>query len=195
MQLEFFSNRLRFSPITTDDVDLALEMFTDPQVVRYVCDIMDEETIRAGVPDSIKRGGDGWIGVWLVSQKDTNEKIGTSFLLPMPVNEEDTDYNLVRPGFVPESEIEIGYCFKRTAWGQGFATEACQRLVRFAFEETSLDQIVASFYEEHQATQNVLRKAGFLDRGRMWCYGEDSPCYRITRQEWIDLEQKLKSKQ
>jgi len=120
--------------------------------------------------------------------KETGEKFGTSFLLPMPVEDDDTDYSLVVPGKTPDGAIEIGYCFKRSAWGKGYATEACGRLVRFAFEETPLDEIVASFYDENEASRHVLRKAGFADRGTMRCYGEDSPSYRISRREWIELQ-------
>ncbi len=187
MNLDFCSDRLRLTPLSSSDIDLALVMFTDPDVVRYVGDLMDEETIRAGMPDSIKRGADGWIGIWLVSSRESGEKLGTSFLLPMPVEDNDIDYSLVIPGKTPDGDIEIGYCFKRSTWGQGYATEACIRLVKFAFEETPLNEIVASFYDEHEATKNVLKKAGFVDRGTMRCYGEDAPSYRLTRQEWIQL--------
>jgi RimJ/RimL family protein N-acetyltransferase len=187
MNLEFCSDRLRLTPLSSSDIDLALEMFTDPEVVRYVGDLMDEQAIRAEVPNSIKRGADGWIGIWLVSSRETGEKLGTAFLLPMPVEEDDIDYSLVIPGDIPDGDIEIGYCFKRSAWGQGYATEACSGLVEFAFVATPLHEIVASFYEEHEATKNVLKKAGFKDRGRMRCYGEDAPCYRLTRLEWTQL--------
>ncbi len=188
MDLELITDRLRLAPLSSCDLDLALEMFTDPEVVKYVGDLMTEEMVCTEMSNTVKRGGDGWIGIWCVSDRETGEKLGSSFLLPMPVEEDDIDYNLVVPGKVPDGDIEIGYCFKRSAWGKGYATEACSRLVRFAFEESPLDEIVASFYEEHEATKNVLRKAGFTDRGRMWCYGEDSPSYRITRQEWIQLQ-------
>lgn len=189
--LDLSSDRLRLTPLSSTDIDLALEMFTDPEVVRYVCDVMDEETIRSGVPDSLRRGAEGWIGIWCVSRRDTGEKIGTVFLLPLPIDEDDTDYTLIVPGHVPDGDIEIGYCFKRSAWGQGFATEACRRLVKFAFEHTPLDLIVATFYEENEATKNVLRKAGFVDRGTMWCYGETSPIYKMTRQDWLQSKHAL----
>ncbi|MEM7238036.1 MAG: GNAT family N-acetyltransferase [Pseudomonadota bacterium] len=189
MDLDFSSERLRLAPLSWSDLDLALEMFTDPEVVRYVGDLMDEDAIRAGMPDAIRRGGDGWIGIWCVSNRETGEKLGSAFLLPMPVDDDDIDYSLVVPGRIPGGDIEIGYCFKRSAWGRGYATEACRRLVRFGFQQTPLTEIVASFYDEHEATKNVLRKAGFIDRGRMRCYGEDAPSYRITRREWIQLTQ------
>ena len=187
MNLELLSDRLRLTPLSWRDFDVALEMFTEPEVVRYVCDLMNEESIRTEMSNWVKRGGDGCIGIWNVSVRETGEKLGSSFLLPMPIEEDDIDYSLVVPGEMPDGDIEIGFCFKRSAWGKGYATEACIRLVRFAFEETPLDEIVASFYEENVAAKNVLRKAGFIDRGRMWCYGEDSPNYRITRQEWMRL--------
>ncbi|MEM9735792.1 MAG: GNAT family N-acetyltransferase [Pseudomonadota bacterium] len=187
MELELTSARLRLSPLVAADIDLAREMFTDPEVVCYVGDLMDEAAIRAGLPDTLKRGAAGWIGIWRVASRHSGEKLGTVFLLPLPIEAGDTDYSLVEPGLVPPGDIEIGYCFKRAAWGRGYATEACQRLVRFAFEETPLTEIVASFYDEHAASRNVLRKAGFRDRGRMRCYGEDAPNYRLTRREWLDL--------
>lgn len=187
MDLELFTDRLRLTPLSWRDLDLALGMFTDPEVVKYVCDLLNEETTRTEMSNWVKRGGNGCIGIWCVSDRQSGEKLGSSFLLPMPVEEDDTDYNLVVPGEMPEGEIEIGFCFRRSAWGKGYATEASIRLLKFAFEETPLNEIVASFYEEDVASKNVLRKAGFIDRGRMWCYGEDSPNYRITRQEWLRL--------
>ena len=50
-------------------------MFTDPEVIRYVGDLLDDATIRAGVPDSIRRAAEGWIGIWCVSSKETGEKL------------------------------------------------------------------------------------------------------------------------
>ncbi len=188
MDLDLITDRLRLTPLSWCDLDLAIEMFTDPDVVKYVCDLMDEDMVRAEMSNSVRRGGDGWIGIWCVSDRKTGEKLGSSFLLPMPIEEDDTDYSLVVPGKVPDGDIEIGYCFKRSAWGKGYATEACRRLVRFAFEKTPLDEIVASFYDENEASKNVLIKAGFTDRGTMQCYGEEAPSYRITRQEWVRLQ-------
>ena len=106
----------------------------------------------------------------------------------MPIEEDDTNYDLLVAGKIPPGDIEIGYALKRSAWGMGYATEACKRLVRLAFEETPLDELLASFYEENTASIRVLEKAGFTDRGRIFCYGEDSPCYGIRRTEWLQQQ-------
>jgi len=136
--------------------------------------------------DWLKRGG-GCIGIWCIADRNTGEKYGTIFLLPMPIDEEDTNYRLILPNSLPDADIEIGFAFKCSAWGKGYATESCKRLLDFAFEESPIEEVVASFYEENSASKNVLKKSGFIDRGRMRCYGEDSPCFRITQAEWNSL--------
>lgn len=191
MELILLTDRLRLRPTDESDLDLSLEMFTDPDVVEYVCDLMTESEIRNEIPNWTRRGGNGCIGIWCISDRDSGEKYGTVFLLPMPIDEDDTDFSLVVPDRMPEAEIEIGFELKRSAWGKGYATEACKRVLQFAFEETPLNEVVASFYEENIAARNVLEKSGLFDRGRMWCYGEDCPNYRITRNEWMESQENL----
>jgi RimJ/RimL family protein N-acetyltransferase len=103
----------------------------------------------------------------------------------MPVEENVTDYSLVVPGKMPDGDIEIGYFLKRSAWGKGYATEACERLIQMAFEESPLTEIVANFDEGNVASRKVLEKLGFVNHGTMRCYGTDGPNYRLTRDDWL----------
>ncbi len=186
MQLELETARLILRPITLSDIDLALDLFSDPDVTRYVLGNMKPEEIKRDMPMWIRRGGpDGCFGVWCVSVKETAEKIGTGGLLPLPIEAEDTEWDKVIEGVMPEGDMEIGYILKQSAWGQGYATEICARLLQFAFEEVSLEEVVATFDDGHVKSQNVLEKCGFRDHGRRFCYAEDSIDYRITRKEWI----------
>lgn len=105
----------------------------------------------------------------------------------MPIENDDTDYSLVVPGRMPNGDIEIGYFFKRSAWGRGYATEACRRLLQFAFQETTLTEVVATFHKENLVSRNVLEKAGFTDRGTRQCYDKVGLDFRITRDEWLQL--------
>ncbi len=189
MGLELLTKRLRLTPFVADDLDLALEMWTDPDVVKYVGEPVTESEIRKGMPSWIKRGGNGGIGIWCIADRRTGEKLGDSYLLPLPIDNDDTDFELVVMGEMPDAEIEIGYFLKRSAWGRGYATEACERLLRFAFQEVSLNEVVASFDAENVASIRVLEKCGLLDGGRTRCYGKDGPVYRITRDEWNALQE------
>jgi RimJ/RimL family protein N-acetyltransferase len=163
-------------------------MFTDPDVLRFAGGARKEDEIRADMSNWTIRGGNGCIGIWCVSDRNSGEKFGSAALLPMPVEEDDTDFSLVIPGRMPVGDVEIGYFLKKSAWGKGYATEACNRLVRMAFEESRLTEIVATFEDGNIASQRVLEKAGFISRGLMRCYGEDGPNYRIARDEWLELQ-------
>jgi RimJ/RimL family protein N-acetyltransferase len=178
------SDRLSLTPLQASDVDLVIEMFTNPEVLRYAGGAMKEIEIRKDMANWTKRGGDGCIGIWCISDRNSGEKLGTAALLPIPVDEDDTDFSLVVPGQMPESDIEVGYFLKQSAWGEGYATESCKRLLRMAFEASPLTEVVATFEAGNAASRNVLEKSGFIDRGMMRCYGEDGPNYRITRDEW-----------
>lgn len=187
MNLELHSERLTLAPFTLDDLDLSFEMFTDPAVVKYAGDVMSKRAITEKASDWARRGGNGCIGIWTVYDRSTKEKYGSAALLPMPIEEDDTDYSLVVPGKMPQGDIEVGYFLKRSAWGHGYATEACRRLLQFAFQETPLQEVVATFHKENLASRNVLEKAGFMDRGTMLCYGKEGLNFRITRDEWSQL--------
>jgi RimJ/RimL family protein N-acetyltransferase len=179
------SERLSLTPLDATDVELVVDMFTDPDVLGFAGGVMNEGDIRRDMPTWTKRGGNGCIGIWCVSVNDSGEKLGTGASLPWPVEQDETDFDLVVPGQMPDGDVEVGYFLKRSAWGKGYATEACKRLLQMAFEDSPLTEVVATFDAGNLASRHVLEKAGFVDRGVMQCYGKDGLNFRITRDEWL----------
>lgn len=188
MKLELLSDRLILTPLELTDIDLAVELWTDPEVVRHICEVPTEAEVRREMPDSIKRGGNGGIGTWCIADRKTGEKLGSTYLLPMPTEDDDVDYGLIIMGQMPDADIEVGYFLKRSAWGKGYATEVCKRILQFAFQEASLDKVVASVDANNIASQNVLEKSGFVYLGQTLCWGRDSPIYKMSRDDWIEFQ-------
>jgi len=189
MTLELDTDHLVLTPVTLDDLDLYIELFTDPEVTRYAFDVSTSEEVTQDFPQEIKRCCGGSIGQWCAIDKKSGEKLGISALLPMPIDQDDTDYSLVEGPHLPEGDIEIGYFLKPSVWGKSYGTEMAQRMVRFAFEETTLGEVVATFDPENQASRNVLLKAGFEEVGTRYCYSEENcPDFRITRNQWLRRE-------
>ena len=137
------------------------------------------------MPTSVKRCAGGCIGIWCVLDRVTSEKLGTGVLLPMPIDEDDTNWDLVEGPEVPDCEIEVGYILKRAAWGKGYATEVCRRLLDFAFEETPLAEVVACIDDNNGGSRRVLSKCGLREEGKRRAYGEQTLCFRITREQWM----------
>ena len=186
-QLCLESDRLRYRPISARDIDIATEIFTDPEVIKYVCDLATPEQVAENLPTDCRRGAGGRLGIWIISRKDSGEKIGTAVLLPIPIDQDDTDFSLLVPEKYPDAEIEVGYLLKRDAWGQGFATEACRRMVRFGFENTKLDEIKATADPDNIVSHKVLKKSGLKDQGLRYAYRCQCAGFGITREEWMAL--------
>ena len=185
MSLVFESERLAYRPLAEADIDLAIEQWTDPAVTKYTADrTFTEEEIAEEMPVAVRRCAGGCIGIWCMLEKTTQEKLGSVFLLPMPTDLDDTDWDLVQGDEVPEGDIELGYILKKSAWGKGYATEACKRLLRFAFEVSPLEEIVAVIDPENVASQSVLEKGGMVHQGLIPAYAGHYPGFRITRQQW-----------
>ena len=187
MNLSFTSDRLSYRPLEMDDLDLALALFTDEAVTRYVGEQQTPEAIEQSMPDCVRRGGDGCIGIWCVRRQDTGEKIGTTVVLPLPIDSDDTDYSLVVPGEWPRGDLEIGYLLRPGAWGRGYATEIGHRILRFVFEDTRLEEVVAVTDPENHASQRVLRKIGMREEGMRYAYATECSAFRLERSSWQAL--------
>ena len=186
MNLNLKSERLLLRPVRETDLDVEVEMGTDPEVMKYIGELETREKIVQDMPKFVRRCAGGCIGIWCVLERSTEEKLGTAILLPLPIEEDDTNWDLVVGDELPDCEIEIGYMLKRSAWGRGYATEATKRLLKFAFEETPLEELVATIDPENTASRRVLEKCGLVYEGIRQAYAVDCPGFRITRQQWLE---------
>ena len=98
-------------------------------------------------------------------------------------------------GSVPE----IGYCLSRSAWGNGYMTEAIKQIIKYLFDELNIDLLSAFHIPDNIRSKSVLEKCGFeyeitIEQGYKRFDGElfDSVCYSILKSDYI--EKKLKDK-
>ncbi|MBE2237186.1 MAG: GNAT family N-acetyltransferase [Caldilineaceae bacterium] len=88
----------------------------------------------------------------------------------------------------------LGYCLDEPAWGQGFATEAADALLQWAFNTLDLNRVQSEADTRNAASDRVLAKLGFLREGtlRENCIvaGEvsDSWIYGLLRREWEQVQ-------
>jgi len=187
MDLILETPRLRLRPLALEDLDIALTLLTDPDVMRYVGGVQAPRTVAENLKRAVRRSGGGCIGMWCVTDRVTGEKYGDGVLTPMPVDRPDIDWSLLGLPHIPPGEIEVGYMLKPAAWGRGFATEIATRLLRFAFEQTPLEEVVAVTDIRNAASQRVLLKCGMTPAGRRRAYAEEVEGFRMDRELWNRL--------
>lgn len=63
------------------------------------------------------------------------------------------------------SRTEIGYCIISDQQGEGYATEAAELGVQYAFDERNLNKVMARVFEGNEGSTRVLEKVGFEQEG------------------------------
>ena len=58
------------------------------------------------------------------------------------------------------NEIDLGFRFKKNAWGKGFATEAAYASIRYGFYKLNLKRIVGRAEIDNTGSWKVLEKCG-----------------------------------
>ena len=185
MNLDIKTSRLLLCPLTVDDIDIAIELFTDSRVTEYLGEVESEQQIKQEISTSIRRSAGGAIGVWSIQDLESREKYGTCCLLPLPINEDDTNWDLVAESQAIDYEIEIGFIIKHDAWGKGIATEAAEELLNFAFESLETEAIVAVIDDNNSRSRRVLLKIGMKEIGMRKAYNCLCPGFSITRKDWL----------
>lgn len=90
-------------------------------------------------------------------------------------------------------EGQLGYCFNRHFWAQGYATETARALLGFGFDKLGLHRILSTCDPRNIASKRVLEKIGMQRECRLrehrWVKGRwrDSFLYGILDHEWKTL--------
>lgn len=93
-------------------------------------------------------------------------------------------------GMTGNGEAEFGWYLRSDHWGRGYATEATQLLLAFAFEDLGRNRMVATADPENKASIRVLEKAGLICEGASdpvdtWNKGpRPRVLFAITRDRW-----------
>lgn len=89
--------------------------------------------------------------------------------------------------------VEIGWRLARSAWGQGYASEAAREVLRFSFEDAGLEALVSLTTVLNLRSQAVMERIGFhRDPAEDFDHPKVDPespllrhvLYRLSREEW-----------
>lgn len=131
MKVQLETPRLILRSWKNDDIDSFVLMSQDKDVMQYFKDVLNRKASIKFI-NQIQYLIDlqGW-GFWAVESKITGEFLGFTGLHQQPEKFE----------FSPCTEI--GWRFKRSAWGNGYASEAAVASFKYGFDILKLNEIVA----------------------------------------------------
>jgi [ribosomal protein S5]-alanine N-acetyltransferase len=161
------TERLVLSPFREADIDELLQIFRDADVRRYLLDdgLVDREWVSAEVRASTSHFAAHGYGLWCMRTDHGGGIIG---FVGFRFFHEPPELQLVC-GLLPGS------------WHRGLATEACRRVIRYAFEELGFDRVVADADAANADSVRLMQRLGMtyerrVDRARL-----DTVCYELAR--------------
>jgi ribosomal-protein-alanine N-acetyltransferase len=159
------THRLLLRALRDSDLDDLYTYASDPEIDHFTPwrHFQSLAEARADLDDYLAEYEAQGMGAWGIEHRGDQRLIGiATFSPPHPHHR----------------RVELGYTIARSHWGEGYATEAAQALVRFGFEQMKLVRIEAVCLPEHSASARVLQKIGMRYEGLLRSYQiwRGTPC-------------------
>ncbi len=163
--------RLRLEPCNDHHLQGLHVVNRDPEVMRYITGRPDTIEDTQTMIDRIKaRWADTGYSWWCFIELASGEVIGAGCIQHL--------------GRDRNNPLETGWRLRRDKWGQGYASEAAERMAGFAFETLKGDLLCAVCDPANTASSNVMKKLGMQYRRNERWYDMETAVYDMTLADW-----------
>ena len=138
--------RLRFRPLTLDDLDVTCDLLGDPEVMRHYPHPMDSAEAQQWIERGLARYERDGCSFYVLEVLATGEFVGQCGVLIQEVE--------------GVHETEVGYLLLRKHWHQGYATEAARACIDFARTERGATRVISLISPDNTPSQNVAKRLG-----------------------------------
>jgi RimJ/RimL family protein N-acetyltransferase len=161
------TSRLRLREFTPHDADALAAVLSDPAAMQYYPAALDRQGVEAWITRSLERYRRDGYGLWAMLLKDSGELIG--------------DCGCTLQEVEGKNEIEVGYHVRRDLWGRGYATEAAQACMEYAFTKLSARRVISMIRPENVPSRRVAEKNGLTCETIVFWHGYEHCIYGQTR--------------
>lgn len=142
------SNRLKYVPITEQDIQHWGRFFIDNPTERFLgfenSTLTAEEKAKFWIDRQIKRFNEDEFGQLKILHKETGEFLGIGGVI---IRKFDDLY-----------EYEITYSLMPEFWGKGYATELAIHFREYMFTYAECSSVISIIHHENEASIHVARK-------------------------------------
>jgi RimJ/RimL family protein N-acetyltransferase len=142
------TSRLEFRPFSMSDLEVLIDLHSDPDVMRWLTPdgrMWSQAELEARLRGFVSSQEMHGFSRWKVHRRDTGELIGRAGFAVYP----------------PTGEIELGFSFRKSAWGQGYGSECAGALVNWLFQtDPKVDHVIAFAQPANVGSCRILEKIG-----------------------------------
>lgn len=140
------TERLNFRCWREDDLPLAMAVWGDAEVSRYVGGPFSEQQVAARLAKETASMSEHRIQYWPIFLRTSAAHVGCAGMRM---------YN------AEERVFAAGYYLRRSFWGQGLAQEAGRAVIAYAFDQLGAHALFAGHHPQNAVSRHVLAKLGF----------------------------------
>jgi RimJ/RimL family protein N-acetyltransferase len=140
------TSRLCLRKIQTDDYKDISSILQDIDVMYAWEHAFSDGEVIQWIDENIMRYDRDGYSYWAVIEKTSDRLIGVTGL----ISEEADD----------ENYVGIGYIYKKSYWGNGYASEAASACIDYAFNVLHLSEITAQIRPENTVSRKVAERLG-----------------------------------
>jgi ribosomal-protein-alanine N-acetyltransferase len=166
-QLE--TGRLRLRMFRPEDAETLHRIWNDEDVMKYIDTSWKPslEEVRGLLARHVEHWRGRGFSQWAVTLKDDGRLIGYAGFKLLDKTQ----------------EVELLYGLDKPYWNQGYTTEAGRACLRYIFEHTAIDRVVAVADPANVGSWSVMKKLGMRRERQARYYNKDLVYYAILREE------------
>jgi Acetyltransferases, including N-acetylases of ribosomal proteins len=167
------TEQLALRELTMDDFPNWHQVLSDQETMQYYPKPFDKEKTRSWIDWNLDNYNKYGFGLWAMILKETNQFIG--------------DCGITMQNIHGDGQLfpEIGYHIDKRFWRKGYASQAAESCLKYAFEHTDFDEIFSYQKWTNIPSRKVAEKIGMLLREEYASEkNEKTSVYSITREEY-----------
>ena len=162
----FETGRLLAERLREEHLPEIQRMHSDPRVMATLGGLRSDEETASYLRDNLDHWDRYGYGIWAFRNKTDGRFVGRAGLRNTRVGGED--------------EVELAYALVADYWNKGLATEMARAILKVAFEDLGLIDVVCFTLPANRASRRVMEKAGFEYERDVVHAGSPHVLYRIT---------------
>lgn len=160
LTMVFETERLRLRKLDLNDVSVLHEILGDTETMRFYPRPLTLEEVEKWIIKSIRSYEENNFGLWAIITKSDQQFIGDCGITLQNID------GAILP--------ELGYHIHKSYWNKGYATEAAQMCIHYAWHTLHLDALYTYTSIKNKASISVAKKNGmqFVKHFHKTIFGE-----------------------
>jgi ribosomal-protein-alanine N-acetyltransferase len=157
------TQRLVLRYVQKSDIDFLVELWSDPDVTKYVGGPRNKEALKKEFAETARNPAKEKYDLWVAALKETGELVGHAGVLPKEIE--------------GEYFLEVNYFFAKKYWGRGYASEIARGIIEIQKARAATDLIMI-IDKDNIGSKNAAAKIGMEYWKTALRNGQEKEIYR-----------------